>query len=256
MAIEAQRYVNKGENLLEENIPEELTVELPEEMDIQGENTSEFQVSPDGDVTPIMELEEALATDHNVNLTNILDDSMIASLSSELISAFEEDKNSRDEWLTTFADGLELLGIKSEDRDQPFPGASGVTHPLLAEAATQFQAQAYKELLPANGPVKTKVLGAETPEIMAQCARVKEFMNYQITEVMEEYDPDMDSLLFYLPLAGSAFKKVYFDSLLGRATASFVKAEDLVVSYDTSNLETSPRIAHVVTMTKLTNYKV
>ncbi len=249
MAIEAQRYVNKGENLLEENIPEELTVELPEEMDIQGENTSEFQVSPDGDVTPIMESEEALATDHNVNLTNILDDSMLASLSSELISAFEEDKNSRDEWLTTFADGLELLGIKSEDRDQPFPGASGVTHPLLAEAATQFQAQAYKELLPANGPVKTKVLGAETPEIMAQCARVKEFMNYQITEVMEEYDPDMDSLLFYLPLAGSAFKKVYFDSLLGRATASFVKAEDLVVSYDTTNLETSPRIAHVVTMT-------
>ena len=249
MAIEAQRYVNKGENLLEENIPEELTVELPEEMDIQGENTSEFQVSPDGDVTPIMESEEALATDHNVNLTNILDDSMLASLSSELISAFEEDKNSRDEWLTTFADGLELLGIKSEDRDQPFPGASGVTHPLLAEAATQFQAQAYKELLPANGPVKTKVLGAETPEIMARCARVKEFMNYQITEVMEEYDPDMDSLLFYLPLAGSAFKKVYFDSLLGRATASFVKAEDLVVSYDTTNLETSPRIAHVVTMT-------
>ena len=249
MAIEAQRYVNKGENLLEENIPEELTVELPEEMDIQGENTSEFQVSPDGDVTPIMESEEALATDHNVNLTNILDDSMLASLSSELISAFEEDKNSRDEWLTTFADGLELLGIKSEDRDQPFPGASGVTHPLLAEAATQFQAQAYKELLPANGPVKTKVLGAETPEIMAQCARFKEVMNYQITEVMEEYDPDMDSLLFYLPLAGSAFKKVYFDSLLGRATASFVKAEDLVVSYDTSNLETSPRIAHVVTMT-------
>ena len=108
MAIEAQRYVNKGENLLEENIPEELTVELPEEMDIQGENTSEFQVSPDGDVTPIMESEEALATDHNVNLTNILDDSMLASLSSELISAFEEDKNSRDEWLTTFADGLEL----------------------------------------------------------------------------------------------------------------------------------------------------
>ena len=249
MAIEAQRYVNKGENLLEENTPEELVVELPEEMDIQGENTSEFQVSPDGDVTPIMESEEALATDHNVNLTNILDDSMLASLSSELISAFEEDKNSRDEWLTTFADGLELLGIKSEDRDQPFPGASGVTHPLLAEAATQFQAQAYKELLPANGPVKTKVLGAETPEIMAQCARVKEFMNYQITEVMEEYDPDMDSLLFYLPLAGSAFKKVYFDSLLGRATASFVKAEDLVVSYDTTNLETSPRIAHVVTMT-------
>ena len=155
----------------------------------------------------------------------------------------------RDEWLQTFSDGLDLLGIKSEERDTPFPGASGVTHPLLAEAATQFQAQAYKELLPANGPVSTKMVGLDTPEVEAQCKRVKEYMNYQITEVMEEYDPDMDSLLFYLPLAGSAFKKVYFDSLLGRATSAFVKAENLVVSYDTTNLETSPRTTHVITMT-------
>ena len=191
-----------------------------------------------------------LATnEHNQNLADILPPNKLNELSSELISAYEEDKNSREEWLETFTDGLDLLGIKSEDREEPFPGASGVTHPILAEAATQFQAQAYKELLPASGPVKTRIVGAENKEVRSQSQRVKEFMNYQITEVMEEYDPDMDSLLFYLPLAGSAFKKVYFDSLLSRATASFVKAEDLVVSYDTTNLETSPRITHVINMT-------
>ena len=254
MAIEAQRYVNTGKDPLtlldqEQQEQEELFIELAPEDDTTG--GAEFSVGQNGEMLP-MDAQGAPVSpeqDHNVNLTNILDECDLRVLSSEVTKAFEEDKDSRDEWLTTFADGLDLLGIKSEDRDQPFPGATGVTHPLLAEAATQFQAQAYKELLPANGPVKTKVVGAETSEIMAQCTRVKEFMNYQITEIMQEYDPDMDSLLFYLPLAGSAFKKVYFDSLLGRATASFVKAEDLVVSYDTTNLETSPRITHIINMT-------
>tara|TARA_R100001163_G_scaffold61573_1_gene51676 strand:+ start:1843 stop:4212 length:2370 start_codon:yes stop_codon:yes gene_type:complete len=242
MAIEAQRYPKKENPITSE---EELVVELEEANDDGG---VEFQIGANGQMLP-MEDTEALETEHNSNLAVVLDPSSLSEISSELTAAFEEDKESRDEWLQTFTDGLDLLGIKSEERDMPFPGASGVTHPLLSEAATQFQAQAYKELLPANGPVNTKVVGLDTPEVAKQSKRVKDFMNYQITEVMEEYDPDMDSLLFYLPLAGSAFKKVYFDSLLGRATSAFVKAENLVVSYDTTNLETSPRITHVITMT-------
>ena len=242
MAIEAQRYPKKENPITSE---EELVVELEEAND---DGSVEFQIGANGQMLP-MEDTEALETEHNSNLAVVLDPSSLSEISSELTAAFEEDKESRDEWLQTFTDGLDLLGIKSEERDMPFPGASGVTHPLLSEAATQFQAQAYKELLPANGPVNTKVVGLDTPEVAKQSKRVKDFMNYQITEVMEEYDPDMDSLLFYLPLAGSAFKKVYFDSLLGRATSAFVKAENLVVSYDTTNLETSPRITHVITMT-------
>ena len=242
MAIEAQRYPKKENPITSE---EELVVELEEANDDGG---VEFQVGTNGEMLPVDDT-EALETEHNSNLALVLDPSELGEISGELIAAFEEDKESRDEWLQTFSDGLDLLGIKSEERDTPFPGASGVTHPLLAEAATQFQAQAYKELLPANGPVSTKMVGLDNPELEAQCKRVKEYMNYQITEVMEEYDPDMDSLLFYLPLAGSAFKKVYFDSLLGRATSAFVKAENLVVSYDTTNLETSPRTTHVITMT-------
>ena len=246
MAIEVQRFPNQGSPLLAEE-EEELIVELPEE-DLS-EGGVEFQVGDNGEMLPMPEMAAMQDQEHNMNLAQVLEQSSLGEISSELVGAFEEDKESRSEWLTTFSDGLNLLGIKSEERDTPFPGASGVTHPLLAEAATQFQAQAYRELLPANGPVNTKTMGLETPELMAQCQRVKEFMNYQITEVMQEYDPDMDSLLFYLPLAGSAFKKVYFDSLLGRATSAFVKAENLVVSYDTTNLETSPRITHVITMT-------
>jgi hypothetical protein len=247
MAIEVQRYPNKGNPLIPSE-EEELIVEIPEEDPTAG--GVEFQVGQNGEMLPMSEITDVPQDDeHNVNLANVLDESELKEISSELVGAFEEDKDSRDEWLTTFANGLDLLGIKSEERDMPFPGASGVIHPLLAEAATQFQAQAYKELLPADGPVNTKIVGIETPDVMAQCQRVKEFMNYQITEVMEEYDPDMDSLLFYLPLAGSAFKKVFFDSLLGRATSAFVKAEDLVVSYDTTNLETSPRISHILNIT-------
>ena len=246
MAIEVQRFPNQGSPLLAEE-EEELIIQLPEEEEMEG--GVEFQVGQDGEMLPMPEMAAMQEQEHNMNLAMVLDESSLNEVSSELMGSFEEDKESRHEWLTTFSDGLDLLGIKSEDRDMPFPGASGVTHPLLSEAATQFQAQAYKELLPPNGPVNTKIVGLETPEIMAQSQRVKEFMNYQITEVMQEYDPDMDSLLFYLPLAGSAFKKVYFDSLLGRATSAFVKAENLVVSYDTTNLETSPRITHVINMT-------
>jgi hypothetical protein len=250
MAIEKQ---NPMEQMVVEALPEELQesleVELPEDMNIQGEMTSAFEVDPRGNLVPLFEEEEVIVTEHQVNLAEVLDESSLNTLSNELLDAFEQDKDSRKDWLDVFTKGLDLLGIKTEEREEPFPGATGVHHPLLSEAVTQFQAQAYKELLPAGGPVKTRIMGNESPEVAAQSQRVKEFMNYQISEVMQEYDPEMDSLLFYLPLAGSAFKKVYYDNLLGRATSRLVKADDLVVSYETTDLETSPRFTHVVSMT-------
>jgi hypothetical protein len=218
-------------------------------MNIQGDMTSSFEITPEGMVNPIGEEMNMVMTDHQMNLAEILDEPTLNTLSSELLEAYDNDKSSRQDWLDTFTKGLDLLGIKTEEREEPFPGATGVHHPLLSEAVTQFQAQAYKELLPAGGPVKTRIMGNETPDVQAQNQRVKEFMNYQITEVMKEYDPEMDSLLFYLPLAGSAFKKVYYDNLLGRPTSRLVKAEDLVVSYETTDLESSPRFVHVISMT-------
>jgi len=250
MAIERQNLQEGGlpQELLNP-VQETLEIELPEEMNIQGEMTNAFEVGQDGNLIPLFEEEEIIATEHQVNLAEVLDSSSLQTLASELVDAFEQDKESRKDWLDVFTKGLELLGIKTEEREEPFPGATGVHHPLLSEAVTQFQAQAYKELLPSGGPVKTRVMGNESPEAMSQSQRVKEFMNYQITEVMQEYDPEMDSLLFYLPLAGSAFKKVYYDNLLGRATSRLVKAEDLVVAYETTDLETSPRFTHVISMT-------
>jgi len=250
MAIERQNLQEGGlPQELQNQIEETLEVELPEEMDIQGEQTTAFEVDPSGNLVPLFEEEEIIVTEHQVNLAEVIDPSSLQTLASELVDAFEQDKDSRKDWLDVFTKGLDLLGIKTEEREEPFPGATGVHHPLLSESVTQFQAQAYKELLPSGGPVKTRVMGNESPEAMDQSQRVKEFMNYQITEVMQEYDPEMDSLLFYLPLAGSAFKKVYYDNLLGRATSRLVKAEDLVVAYETTDLETSPRFTHVISMT-------
>ena len=186
----------------------------------------------------------------NENLADFLEADVLSILGSELTALYSEDKESRQDWYESFRKGLDLLGIKQEERTQPFQGSSGVNHPLLAEAVTQFQAQAYKELLPPSGPVQVQVVGEHNPDIVSQSTRVKEFMNYQITHVMEEYDPEMDSMLFYLPLSGSAFKKIYFDMMLDRAVSEFVKAEDLVVSYSTTDLSTSPRVTHVMTMTK------
>ena len=163
-------------------------------------------------------------------------------------ASYNEDLDSRDEWEETYVKGLDLLGLKTEERTTPFEGASGITHPMISESVTQFQAQAYKELLPAGGPVRTNVLGLQNAEREEQANRVKDFMNYQITEVMEEYDPDMDQMLFYLPLSGSTFKKVYFDQTRQRAVAKFIPAQDLVVPYSASDLATSTRVTHVLRM--------
>ena len=186
--------------------------------------------------------------DHNANLADVLDEQTLGELSSDLIAQYEEDNDSRSEWEEGYVKGLDLLGIKYEERTQPFAGASGVTHPLIAESVTQFQAQCYKELLPAGGPVKTQIIGMKDQAREEQATRVKDFMNYQITEVMEEFDTDTDQMLFYLPLSGSTFKKVYYDPLKQRAVSMFVPAEDMVIPYSATDLTTSSRVTHVLRM--------
>ena len=188
--------------------------------------------------------------DHDSNLADFVDETELEKISSDLLSDYLNDKETRKDWEQGYTEGLDLLGFKYEDRSQPFQGASGVTHPLLAESVTQFQAQAYKELLPPGGPVKCNVVGDETPAVEDQAKRVREFMNFQITSVMEEYDSDMDQMLFFLALAGSSFKKIYYDANLGRAVAKFIPVEDLVVPYHSTDLETSPRITHVLKQNK------
>jgi len=195
-----------------------------------------------------MEEQQPQQIDHNANLAEYLDEGYLGEISTELRASYEEDLDSRGEWEETYTKGLDQLGVKYEERTRPFEGASGVTHPLIAESATQFQAQAYKELLPSGGPVKTQVIGLQDQAREDQAMRVKQFMNYQITEVMEEFDPDMDQLLFYLPLSGSCFKKVYFDETKQRAVSQFVPAEDLVVPYAASDLQTASRVTHVLRM--------
>ena len=193
-------------------------------------------------------VQEELQSDPDANLAEVMDERYLSDISSELIGYYEDDKSGRQEWEDAYTDGLDLLGVKYEERQEPFRGSSGVTHPIIAEAITQFQAQAYKELLPSSGPVRTQVVGAATPDVQMQAQRVQEFMNYQITHIMDEYDPEMDRLLFYLPLAGSAFKKVYFDDILDRAVSRFVPADDLLVPYNASDLGSASRITHVTRM--------
>jgi len=181
---------------------------------------------------------------HNSNLVAYFSDTELTEIANKTTGAWDTDNESRSEWRDTYIKGLDLLGMKIEERDEPFKGASGVHHPLLAEAVVQFQAQAYKELLPPGGPVSTKVLGSETKERVAQANRVKDFLNYLIVDVMEEYDPDMDQLLFNLPLAGSAFKKTYFDPVKERTVSKFVSADHITIPYQATNLQDTPRIIH------------
>ena len=176
-------------------------------------------------------------TDHNANLADYLDETESGKLSAELIENYKDYKTSRKDWEHTYTTGLDLLGFKYTNRTEPFQGASGATHPVLAEAVTQFQALAYKELLPADGPVRTMVMGKSDPQKEMQAQRVKNFMNYQIMDQMKEYESDFDQMLFYLPLSGSTFKKVYYDDLLGRAVSKFVPADDLIVPYTATSLD-------------------
>jgi len=246
---------NVPSQLDEADLSAELEIEIPDSgseplfTDVGDE--IEIIEEDNGDVTvdfdPSSDL-EGMEDEFGSNLAEYLSDSELSRISSEMSSEFDSNKASRQDWEDTYSNGLELLGFSYSDRTQPFRGASGVTHPLLAEAATQFQAQAFNELLPSSGPVRTAVMGAEDREKAAQALRVRQFMNYYLTNVMEDYTPDMDQMLFYLPLAGSTFKKVYFDEAMGRIVSKFVPAEQLVVPYETSDLDTCPNITQVVRM--------
>ena len=216
--------------------------DVPEEIEIQ--------ISEDGGALVDFDPEETRGGEEEFssNLAEFLDDGELGGLSNELMAEFEANRSSRGDWEETYSNGLSLLGLKYEERSDPFRGATGVTHPLLAEAATQFQAQAFNELLPPSGPVRTVVMGSMSREKEEQASRVKEFMNYYIMNVMEEYTPEFDQMLFYLPLAGSTFKKVYYDEGLDRAVSKFVPAEHLVVPYEANDLETCPNITQVIRM--------
>lgn len=214
---------------------------------------AEILVTEEGLLTDeeILEQEEVLETDFNANLADFLSADTLNKLAQDLIGSIKSDLESRKDWEETYTDGLKYLGMKfDEARSQPFEGSSGVIHPILAEAVTQFQAQAYKELLPAKGPVKTQILGVRNADTESQADRVREFMNYYIMNVMKEYDPELDQLLFYLPLAGSAFKKVYFDFVLNRAVSKFIPPEDLIVPYESADISSAERITHAISMSK------
>jgi len=259
MAIGGLMDTNVPSQLDEDDLRAELEIELPDSgadpylmaADLDPDAPEiEITEDEDGNVTVDFDPGDMRGEDGNfyANLAEEMPDRELGRIASDLLGAFDSNKSSRQEWEDTYKNGLELLGFNYEERATPFRGASGVTHPLLAEAATQFQAQAFNELLPSSGPVRTVVLGKDTREKQDQAHRVKQFMNYYITNVMEDYTPDMDQMLFYLPLAGSTFKKIYYDENLGRAISKFVPAENLVVPYDTSDLDTCPNITQVVRM--------
>jgi len=222
---------------------------------VTSETEEEIVEQPDGlpvDVTIEGEeevVEERPQDDFNANLAEGMDERTLKEMGSDLIEEYKKDKTSRKEWEDAYIKGLDLLGTKYQEVTKPFKGASGVTHPLLAESVTQFQAQAYKELVPSDGPVRTQVIGAQTPATEAQADRVKDYMNYLLMEEMEDYTTDMDQMLFYLPLSGSTFKKIYFDALQDRPVSKFIPAEDLVVPYYASDLKDCERITHVIKMT-------
>ena len=226
-------------------------------MAIENNNPTEEEVveQPEGLPPEVMvegeeEAPERPQDDFNANLAENMSDQTLNSMAMELIQEYKKDKLSRKEWEEAYIKGLDLLGTKYQEVTKPFKGASGVTHPLLAESVTQFQAQAYKELIPSDGPVRTKIVGLQTPMVEQQADRVKEYMNYLLMEEMEEYTTDMDQMLFYLPLSGSTFKKVYYDEMLGRPCSKFIPAEDLVVPYYASDLKDCERITQVMKMTQ------
>ena len=241
------------------NVEQELKVPSPEEIEV-AEQEKQQEVNEQGDPVEVTENEDgsvdinydpAIASveggeNHYDNLAEHLPDDVLGRLGSILFQNYQDYKNSRKDWERSYREGLDLLGFKYDQRTEPFQGASGATHPVLAEAVTQFQALAYKELLPAEGPVRTQILGVPTPEKEQQSQRVKDFMNYQIMEKMKEYEPDFDSMLFHLPLAGSAFKKVYYDEATSMACSKFVPADDLIVPYTATSLDDAESIIHRV----------
>ena len=238
-----------GDNVIPMNAQEQ--IEVLEMATQPGQVTMDDGSVIIGDVSEeMMAAEVPIEIPFNSNLVDFMDEAEATTIASDLVGEIEDDLSSREDWEEVYKRGIDLLGMNYEERSQPFEGASGVVHPLLAESVTQFQAQAYRELLPAGGPVRTQIIGDENKEAIAQAERVKNYMNYQITYEMEEYDPELDQMLFYLPIIGSTFKKIYFDPLLQRAVSKFVHAEDLIVPYSATDLASATRITHVVKMDK------
>ncbi len=244
---------NVPSQLDEADLSAELELEIPDsqETPLMLDSGEEIEIVEEDDGSVLVDFdpsEDMADVGFDENLAEVMEDRELGAIASELMGEFDANKASRQEWEDAYTEGLELLGFNYQERTEPFRGASGVTHPLLAEAATQFQAQAFNELLPSSGPVRTAIMGDETREKQDQASRVRGFMNYYITNVMDDYTPDMDQMLFYLPLAGSTFKKVYYDEVMGRAVSKFVPAEQLVVPYETSDLDTCSNLAHVIRM--------
>jgi len=243
---------------IDKSLPNQIRTELEipgkqEEVELQEEvkEKGPVEVTPEEDGGATVDFEPGAINipgteSHFDNLADILPDDVLDPLGSELKNNYTDYKMSRKDWEQSYMEGLDLLGFKYNNRTEPFQGASGATHPVLAEAVTQFQSTAYKELLPSDGPVRTQVLGVATPQKEQQAQRVKDFMNYQIMDQMQEYEPEFDQMLFHLPLAGSAFKKVYYDDLLGRAVSKFVPADDLIVPYTATSLDDAEAIIHTV----------
>ncbi len=232
-----------GEEEIRQEVEQEIVEEQnkPDEIEITQTEDGGAEISFDPKA-----IDKEGAADHFANLAEILEDDVLDPIGSKLTSDYMDYRSSRKDWEDSYKNGLDLLGFKYERRTEPFRGASGVNHPVLAEAVTQFQAQAYKELLPANGPVRSQILGNTTPQKQDQANRVKDFMNYQIMDQMKEYESEFDQMLFYLPLSGSTFKKVYYDDLLGRAVSKFVPADDLVVPYSANSLDDAEAVVHEI----------
>jgi len=232
---------------LEEVVVQELNKEqqAPEEVEVIETEEGGAEISFD----PSKAMAEG-SENHFANLAEYLEDDVLGPLGNELKDMFLDYKSSRKDWEQSYTQGLDLLGFKYEERGEPFQGASGATHPVLAEAVTQFQSLAYKELLPADGPVRTQIIGAPSTAKEQQSERVKEFMNYQLMSEMKEYEQEFDQMLFYLPLSGSTFKKVYYDELLGRAVSKFVPADDLLVPYSATSLEDADSIIHKINISE------
>ena len=229
----------------EEEISEEVAVQEPEEL------KGPVEVIPEEDGGATLDFEPGSINipgteSHFDNLADILPDDVLEPVGNDMVQNYMDYKSSRKDWEESYKTGLDLLGFKYENRTEPFQGASGATHPVLAEAVTQFQAQAYKELLPADGPVRTQIIGIKNPATEQQANRVKDYMNYLIMDQMKEYEAEFDSMLFHLPLAGSTFKKVYYDVPLGRVVSKFVPADELVVPYTATSLNDAESVIHVV----------
>jgi hypothetical protein len=227
--------------------PDPIDVELEEAPIEEGVEITELE---DGSVelgSPEVEPDD---TSFMANLAEQLDDEELAGISAYVLEKVDEDKNARSEWLEAYSQGLNLLGLKYENRSEPFDGATGVVHPMLNEAVTQFQSQAYKELLPAKGPVRTQVMGTTTPELENQAERVQDYMNYTLMHTMKEYESEFDQMLYYLGLGGSAFKKVYVDPQLGRQVSKFVEAKDMLVPFNASDLDSADRVTQIITMSE------